>query len=162
MATSRRRLTAVSKAALKQDFVDYAREVIRAEAEAVSQVAGRLNGAFARAAEMVLACPGRVVVTGMGKPGFIAQKLSATFASTGTPSLYLHPAEALHGDLGRLVPGDLVLALSNSGETDAIVRLLPCLRRLAAPVIALTRGPPRPRAPPAPDEPRIAAVPEAC
>jgi arabinose-5-phosphate isomerase len=141
MATSRRRLTAVSKAALKQDFVDYAREVIRAEAEAVSQVAGRLNGAFARAAEMVLACPGRVVVTGMGKPGFIAQKLSATFASTGTPSLYLHPAEALHGDLGRLVPGDLVLALSNSGETDEIVRLLPSLRRLGAPIIAMTGGP---------------------
>jgi arabinose-5-phosphate isomerase len=90
---------------------------------------------------MVLACPGRVVVTGMGKPGFIAQKLSATFASTGTPSLYLHPAEALHGDLGRLVPGDLVLALSNSGETDEIVRLLPSLRRLGAPIIAMTGGP---------------------
>src|SRR5438552_6089465 len=141
MATSRRRLSTVAKASPRQDLVDYAREVIRAEAEAVSQVAGRLNGSFSRAAEMVLACTGRVVVTGMGKPGFIAQKLSATFASTGTPSLYLHPAEALHGDLGRLVPGDLVLALSNSGETDEIVRLLPSIRRLGAPIIAMTGGP---------------------
>src|SRR5207237_1311268 len=131
MAT-RRRLSSVPKTPPKQDIVDYAREVIRAEAEALAQLPARLNGAFARAVEMVLACPGRVVVTGMGKPGFIAQKISATFASTGTPSLYLHPAEALHGDLGRLVPGDLVLALSNSGETDELLRLLPAVRRLGA------------------------------
>src|SRR3982075_4099613 len=137
MAT-RRRLTSLPKAPLKQDIVDYAREVIRAEADAVAQLGARLNGAFARAVEMVLACPGRVVVTGMGKPGFIAQKISATFASTGTPSLYLHPAEALHGDLGRLVPGDLVLALSNSGETEEILRLLPALKRMDAPIIAVT------------------------
>src|SRR5438270_8237023 len=137
MAT-RRRLSSVPKAAPKQDIVEYAREVIRAEAEAVAQLPARLNGGFARAVEMVLACPGRVVVTGMGKPGFIAQKISATFASTGTPSLYLHPAEALHGDLGRLVPGDLVLALSNSGETDELLRLLPAIRRIGAPIIALT------------------------
>jgi arabinose-5-phosphate isomerase len=162
MSTSRRRLTAVSKAAPKQDLVDYAREVIRAEAEAVAQLAGRLNGAFQRAAEMVLACPGRVVVTGMGKPGFIAQKLSATFASTGTPSLYLHPAEALHGDLGRLVPGDLVLALSNSGETDELVRLLPSLRRLGAPIIALTGGPKNSLADAADVVLEIGPVPEAC
>ena len=122
-------------------MVEYAREVIRAEAEAVAQLGARLNGGFARAVEMVLACPGRVVVTGMGKPGFIAQKISATFASTGTPSLYLHPAEALHGDLGRLVPGDMVLALSNSGETDELLRLLPAIRRLGAPIVALTSGP---------------------
>jgi len=139
MAT-RRRLTSVPKAPPKNDIVDYAREVIRAEAEALAQLGARVNGAFARAVEMVLACPGRVVVTGMGKPGFIAQKISATFASTGTPSLYLHPAEALHGDLGRLVPGDLVLALSNSGETDEILRLLPAIRRLGAPIVALTSG----------------------
>jgi arabinose-5-phosphate isomerase len=162
MSTSRRRLTSVSKAAPKQDLVDYAREVIRAEAEAVAQLAGRLNGAFQRAAEMVLACTGRVVVTGMGKPGFIAQKLSATFASTGTPSLYLHPAEALHGDLGRLVPGDLVLALSNSGETDEIVRLLPSIRRLGAPIIALTGGPRNSLADAADVVLEIGPVPEAC
>src|SRR3982074_2058950 len=139
MAT-RRRLTSVPKAPLKQDIVDYAREVIRAEADAVAQLGARLNGGFARAGGMVLACPGRVGVTGMGKPGFIAQKISATFASTGTPSHYVHPAEALHGDLGRLVPGDLVLALSNSGETDEIVRLLPSLKRMGAPIIAVTGG----------------------
>jgi arabinose-5-phosphate isomerase len=122
-------------------MVEYAKEVLRLEGEAVSALAGRIDGAFSRAVEMLLGCTegsGRVVVTGMGKPGFIAQKLSATFASTGTPSLYLHPAEALHGDLGRLAPGDLVLALSNSGETDEVVRLLPALKRMEVPIIALT------------------------
>jgi arabinose-5-phosphate isomerase len=158
MATSRRKLQSVGKS----DLVDYAREVIRTEAEAVAQLAGRLNGAFARAAEMVLACPGRVVVTGMGKPGFIAQKISATFASTGTPSLYLHPAEALHGDLGRLVPGDLVLALSNSGETDELVRLLPSIRRLGSPIIAITGGPRNSLADAADVVLEIGPVPEAC
>jgi len=161
MAT-RRRLTSVLKAPLKQDIVDYAREVIRAEADAVAQLGARLNGAFARAVEMVLACPGRVVVTGMGKPGFIAQKISATFASTGTPSLYLHPAEALHGDLGRLVPGDMVLALSNSGETDEIVRLLPAIRRLGAPIVAMTSGPRNSLADRADAVLEIGPVPEAC
>ena len=161
MAT-RRRLTSLPKTPLKQDIVDYAREVIRAEADAVAQLGARLNGAFARAVEMVLACPGRVVVTGMGKPGFIAQKISATFASTGTPSLYLHPAEALHGDLGRLVPGDLVLALSNSGETDEIVRLLPAIRRLGAPIVAMTSGPRNSLADRADAVLEIGPVPEAC
>ena len=168
MATPRKRLTARlravegAQAALDAEAVAYAREVIRAEAEAISQLAGRLNGSFARAVEMVLGCTGRVVVTGMGKPGFIAQKLSATFASTGTPSLYLHPAEALHGDLGRLVPGDLVLALSNSGETDEILRLLPSLRRLGAPIIALTGGSKSALAGAADVLLEIGPVPEAC
>jgi arabinose-5-phosphate isomerase len=161
MAT-RRRLSSVPETAPKQDIVDYAREVIRAEADAVAQLGGRLNGAFARAVEMVLSCPGRVVVTGMGKPGFIAQKISATFASTGTPSLYLHPAEALHGDLGRLVPGDLVLALSNSGETDEILRLLPSIRRLGAPIVAMTSGPRNSLADQADVVLEIGPVPEAC
>src|ERR1700716_1426243 len=161
MAT-RRRLISVPKAPLKQDIVDYAREVIRAEADAVAQLGARLNGAFARAVEMVLACPGRVVVTGMGKPGFIAQKISATFASTGTPSLFLHPAEALHGDLGRLVPGDLVVALSNSGETEEILRLLPALKRLGAPIIAVTGGQKSSLAAAADVVLEIGPVPEAC
>src|SRR5712664_3262783 len=160
MAT-RRRLTSVPKAPLK-DIVDYAREVIRAEADAVAQLGARLNGAFARAVDMVLACPGRVVVTGMGKPGFIAQKISATFASTGTPSLFLHPAEALHGDLGRLVPGDLVVALSNSGETEEILRLLPALKRLGAPIIAVTGGQKSSLAAAADVVLEIGPVPEAC
>ena len=122
----------------------YAREVLRLESAAVGGIAQRLNGEFTRAVELVLGCTlrgGRVVVTGMGKPGFIAQKLSATFSSTGTPSLYLHPAEALHGDLGRLMSGDLVLALSNSGETDEVVRLLPALKRMGMPIVALTSDP---------------------
>src|ERR671937_1805947 len=161
MAT-RRRLSSVPKTPPKQDIVEYAREVIRAEAEALAQLPLRLNGAFARAVEMVLACPGRVVVTGMGKPGFIAQKISATFASTGTPSLYLHPAEALHGDLGRLVPGDLVLALSNSGETDELIRLLPSLKRLGAPIIAITGGQKSSLAAAADVVLEIGPVPEAC
>jgi arabinose-5-phosphate isomerase len=162
MATSRRRLHSVAKPAPKPDLVEYAREVIRAEADAVAQLSARLNGAFARAVEMVLNCAGRVVVTGMGKPGFIAQKISATFASTGTPSLYLHPAEALHGDLGRLVPGDLVLALSNSGETDELIRLLPSIRRLGAPILAMTGGPRNSLADAADVVLEIGPVPEAC
>ena len=145
-----------------RDMVEYAREVLRAEASAIEQLAGRLNGVFSAAVEMVLACTGRVVVTGMGKPGFMAQKISATFASTGTPSLYLHPAEALHGDLGRLVPGDLVLALSNSGETDEIVRLLPSLKRLGAPIIAMTSGTRSSLAGAADLVLEIGPVPEAC
>jgi arabinose-5-phosphate isomerase len=160
--TTRRRLSSVPKPPAKQDIVEYAREVIRAEAEAVAQLGARLNGGFARAVEMVLACPGRVVVTGMGKPGFIAQKISATFASTGTPSLYLHPAEALHGDLGRLVPGDLVLALSNSGETDELLQLLPAIRRLGAPIVAMTSGARNSLADQADVVLEIGPVPEAC
>src|SRR5256712_8310345 len=138
----RRRLAEVQKrkAAPGADPADYARGVLRAEAAAIEQLCARIDGDFSEAVERILACSGRVVVTGMGKPGFIAQKISATFASTGTPSLYLHPAEALHGDLGRLVPGDLVLALSNSGETDELLRLLPAVRRLGAPIVAMTSG----------------------
>jgi arabinose-5-phosphate isomerase len=143
MATSRRRLSTVQKdaaaeAATARESLESAQRVLRAEVAAIEALGRRLNGEFPRAVEMVLSCRGRVVVTGMGKPGFIAQKISATFASTGTPSLYLHPAEALHGDLGRLVPGDLVLALSNSGETDELIRLLPSLKKMGVPIVAMT------------------------
>src|SRR6267154_2142368 len=161
MAT-RRRLTSVPKAPLKQDIVDYAREVIRAEADAVAQLGARLNGAFSDAVARIFDCDGRVVVTGMGKAGFIAQKISATFASTGTPSLFLHPAEALHGDLGRVVPGDLVVALSNSGETEEILRLLPALKRMGAPIIAVTGGQKSSLAAAADVVLEIGPVPEAC
>src|SRR5438093_1914668 len=160
----RRRLAEVQKrkAAPGADPAEYARGVVRAEAAAIEQLCARIDGDFSEAVERILACSGRVVVTGMGKPGFIAQKVSATFASTGTPSLYLHPAEALHGDLGRLVPGDLVLALSNSGETDEIVRLLPSIRRLGAPIIAMTGGPRNSLADAADVVLEIGPVPEAC
>jgi arabinose-5-phosphate isomerase len=137
---TRRRLSAApdADATAAQNALESAQRVLRVEIEAIEAVSKRLNGSFGRAVELVLACAGRVVVTGMGKPGFIAQKISATFASTGTPSLYLHPAEALHGDLGRVARGDLVLALSNSGETDELIRLLPALKRLGVPIVALT------------------------
>ncbi len=116
--------------------------VVRIEAEALHRLADRIAGPmaaeFARALELILACAGRVVVTGMGKSGLIGRKLAATFASTGTPALYLHPAEALHGDLGMVMRGDLVLALSASGETAEILELLPTIKRLGVPLISLT------------------------
>ena len=119
-------------------YLTTARAVFRAESEAIAAVATRVGDAFIKAVDLLLDCPGRVVVTGMGKSGFIAQKISATLASTGTPSHYLHAADALHGDLGRVVRGDVVLALSNSGTTEEIVRLMSPARRLGAKVIAIT------------------------
>ncbi len=122
----------------RASFVARARSVLSVEAAAVRGLVDRVGDSLAEAVEAILACPGRVVLTGMGKSGFIAQKLSATFASTGTPSLYLHPAEALHGDLGRVVRDDLVLALSNSGATDELLRLVPAVRRIGARIVAMT------------------------
>jgi arabinose-5-phosphate isomerase len=116
--------------------------VVRIEAEALRRLADRIAGPmaqdFSRALELILCCAGRVVVSGMGKSGLIGRKLAATFASTGTPALYLHPAEALHGDLGMVMRGDLVLALSASGETVEILELLPTIKRLAVPLITFT------------------------
>jgi len=120
------------------DNLGAARRVIELERVALEQVGHRLGDTFTEAVEAMLACKGRIVVTGMGKPGFIAQKISATLASTGTPSLWLHPAEAFHGDLGRVTADDVVIALSNSGETDEITRLLPVLRKIGAKLIGLT------------------------
>ena len=100
-----------------------------------------IDQGFDRAVEMLLACAGRVVVTGMGKSGLIGQKVSATFASTGTPSLFLHPAEAIHGDLGRIVKGDAVLAISYSGDTGEILALVPQVKRLGSPLLAMTGQP---------------------
>src|SRR5437868_11613304 len=121
---------------------EVAANVIRIEAEALRALAERLGGpmatAFRRAVEMIADCKGRVVVTGMGKSGIVARKIAATLNSTGTPSLYLHPAEAVHGDLGMLVRGDIVIALSASGETEEILRLLATIKRLAIPVISMT------------------------
>jgi arabinose-5-phosphate isomerase len=118
-------------------------QLIRIEAEALLRLAARLedgmSARFARAAELVVECGqrgGRVVVTGIGKSGIIAQKLVATFNSTGTPALFLHPAEALHGDLGMLAKGDLVVALSSSGETEEVLRLLPALKRMGDALIS--------------------------
>jgi arabinose-5-phosphate isomerase len=118
-----------------------ARKVLETEAEAIRELIPRLDESFDRAVETLLGCAGRVVATGMGKSGIIAQKISATLASTGTPSLFLHPAEAIHGDLGRIVKGDVLLAVSNSGDTDEILTLVPWLKRLGSPVVALTGNP---------------------
>ncbi len=115
-----------------------ARQVLEIEARAILELVPRLGSGFDRALDVLFACEGRVVVTGMGKSGLIGQKLSATFASTGTPSLFLHAVDAVHGDLGRIVRGDVVLALSNSGDTDEVLALLPALKRLQVPLIALT------------------------
>jgi arabinose-5-phosphate isomerase len=116
--------------------------VVRIEAEALRVLADRIAGpmadAFDRAVELIHRCSGRVVVTGMGKSGIIARKIAATLNSTGTPALFMHPVEAVHGDLGMVVRGDVVLALSASGETEEILRLLATLKRLQVPLIALT------------------------
>lgn len=118
--------------------VAFAREVLRIEAEALERVRVRLGGSIARAADMVYQCAGSVIVTGMGKAGHVGQKLAATLASTGTRAFPLHPAEAVHGDLGRIRCGDVVLALSQSGETDEVLRLVPAIRRIGAGLIAIT------------------------
>jgi arabinose-5-phosphate isomerase len=118
--------------------LEHAKEVLKAEAEAILSLLPRLDGRFTKAVERIVACTGQVIVTGMGKAGLVGQKISATFASTGTPSIFLHPAEAYHGDLGRVRRQDLVLALSNSGETDEILQLVPHVRKIGAEVVSLT------------------------
>ncbi len=131
------RLPPARRSRRARDLVHAGQAVIAAEAAAIGAV--RLGDAFAETVRWILGCKGRVVVTGMGKPGFVAQKISATLASTGTPSLYVHPAEAAHGDLGRIAKDDVVIALSNSGETEEILRLLPALEKIGARIVAITR-----------------------
>ena len=121
-------------------LIERARQVLAHEARAVERVSESLDADFARAIELVLACQGLVVVTGMGKAGLIGAKISATLASTGTPSFFLDPAQALHGDLGRIRSVDLCLALSNSGSSAEILRLLPHLKRMGVPIVAITSG----------------------
>jgi len=114
-----------------------ARKVLKIERDALSVLIKRVDANFEKVVNAIYNTDGRVIVTGMGKPGFIAQKISATLSSTGTPSLYLHPAEALHGDLGRVTKEDLILALSNSGETEEIVKFLPIVKKIGAKLIAM-------------------------
>ena len=121
--------------------LETARRVLRIEARAIEEVMARLDNTFERAVDLLLACKGRVVVTGMGKSGLIARKISATLSSTGTPSFFLHPADAVHGDLGMLARGDAMLGVSYGGETDEIVALLEALRRLEIPLVMLTGKP---------------------
>jgi arabinose-5-phosphate isomerase len=121
--------------------LETARRVLRIEAAAIDDLMKRLDASFERAVDLLFACKGRVAVTGMGKSGLIGRKIAATFSSTGTPSFFLHPAEALHGDLGMLASGDVVVALSYGGETEELVALLPTLQRLNISIIALTGQP---------------------
>jgi len=123
-----------------------AKKVLEIESEAIRELIPRLDVSFDRAVDVLFGCAGRVVVTGMGKSGIIAQKISATLASIGTPSLYLHPADAIHGDLGRIVKGDALVAVSHSGDTEEILALVPWLKRLGVELVALTGNPRSPLA----------------
>ena len=118
--------------------IEQAKKVLRIEADAVARLIDRLDSNFDRAVDLIMGCKGRVVVTGMGKSGHIGNKIAATLASTGTPALFLHPAEGIHGDLGMVTKGDIVIALSNSGETEELSRMLPSLKRIGIKIIALT------------------------
>ncbi len=118
-----------------------ARKTLRMEAQAIERLAKRLDSSFEDAVELMLKCKGRVVVTGMGKSGLVGQKIAATLASTGTPAFFLHPAEASHGDLGMVVPRDILITLSNSGETREVIALMPVIKRMGVPMIAMVGGP---------------------
>ena len=120
-----------------QAMLEHAQDVLRMEAEAILELVPRMDENFAAAVNLILECEGRTVITGMGKSGLIGRKMAATLASTGTPSFYLHPAEGIHGDLGMVTAADVVIALSNSGETGEVLNILPSLRRIGAKIIAM-------------------------
>src|SRR5262245_36604837 len=118
-----------------------AERVLRLEAQSILDLCPRLDDRFVRAVELLHGCAGRVIVTGMGKSGLVGRKIAATLASTGTPAFFLHPAEGVHGDIGMVARGDVVIALSNSGETDEMLAILPPLKRLGVPIVLLTGSP---------------------
>ncbi|MDQ8936965.1 KpsF/GutQ family sugar-phosphate isomerase [Acinetobacter rudis] len=120
------------------DFQKVALQTLSVEVDALNTLAGQIDERFDRACQIILQCQGRVVVTGMGKSGHIGRKMAATFASTGTPSFFLHPAEAGHGDLGMLVRGDVLIAISNSGKSDEIMMLMPLIKHLQVPMISIS------------------------
>lgn len=119
-------------------YLEKAQEVFRLEAQAILEIGKKIDKQFSQAIETILQCSGRVIVTGMGKSGLIGRKIAATLASTGTPSFFLHPAEGIHGDLGMVTGEDVVIAISNSGETEELINILPVLKRIGATIIALT------------------------
>ena len=131
----------MNDAADSQRLIEMGREALRIEARAVAALVDRLGGEFEKACRMLLACSGRVVVSGMGKSGHVGGKIAATLASTGTPAFFLHPAEASHGDLGMVTKGDVVLAISYSGETVELLTILPLFKRMDARLIAMTGNP---------------------
>lgn len=122
-----------------QDFLNSALATLHTEQQALSVLASHIDARFVKACNLILACTGRVVITGMGKSGHIGRKIAATLASTGTPSFFMHPGEAGHGDLGMLVPGDVLVAISNSGKSDEIMMLMPLVKRNAIPLITISR-----------------------
>lgn len=122
----------------KKEIIEQARKILKIEADAINALIDRIDDNLVRAVDIIYSCTGRVVVTGMGKSGLIGKKIAATFASTGTPALFLHSAEGGHGDIGMVTKGDVVVALSNSGETDEIIKILPILKRLDIKLVALT------------------------
>lgn len=123
------------------DFRNSALQAIRIERDAISALENRIDDHFIRACEVIMACKGRVVVTGMGKSGHIGHKIAATLASTGTPSFFVHPGEASHGDMGMITSQDVVIAISNSGNTSEVVTILPLIKRMGAPLISMTGNP---------------------
>ena len=118
-------------------IIEQARQVLMIESEAIQSLIPRINGQFTATINMILACKGRVIVTGMGKSGLVGKKIAATLASTGTPAFFLHPAEGIHGDLGMVTADDIILALSNSGETAEVVRIIPAVKRIGASIVAM-------------------------
>jgi len=118
--------------------IQQGKRVLEIEARAIAALVDRLDERFAKAVDLLHRCPGKVVVSGMGKSGLIGQKIAATLASTGTPAFFVHPADGIHGDLGMLAKQDALLAISNSGETEEVIKLLPFMKRLSIPIIALT------------------------
>lgn len=122
------------------DFIAAGQRVIQVEKDALDALRPHINGHFQRACELMLACRGRIVVTGMGKSGHIGSKIAATLASTGTPAFFVHPGEASHGDLGMITPADVVIAISNSGETAEVLTIVPLIKRMKAPLISITNN----------------------
>ncbi|MGH8124657.1 MAG: KpsF/GutQ family sugar-phosphate isomerase [Rhodanobacteraceae bacterium] len=131
----------VSHTGERTTLVASARKVIRIESGAIADIEARIDGDFSKACRLILACDGRVVVSGMGKSGHIARKIAATLASTGTPAFFVHPGEASHGDIGMITPHDVVLLISNSGETEEILTIVPFLKRQGNALIAMTGNP---------------------
>jgi arabinose-5-phosphate isomerase len=121
-----------------KDIIEQAKDILKIEADAVSALIGRIDESFSEAVDLMYTCTGKVIVTGMGKSGLIGKKIAATLASTGTPALFMNPAEGSHGDVGMVSKGDVVLALSNSGDTEEVIRILPTLKRLDIKIIGMT------------------------
>lgn len=126
---------------MSDDYIKSAKRTIAIELDAIAALSERIDQSFSQACDLMKSCKGRVIVTGMGKSGHIANKIAATLASTGTPSFFVHPGEASHGDLGMITGNDVVLAISNSGNTAEITTILPLIKRMGAPLISMTGNP---------------------